>query len=43
MKKIIIAAEKYIKNEKLKIKNKKLALTKEGKLFADGIAGDLFF
>lgn len=43
VKKIITAAEKYIKNEKLRMKNKKLFLTKEGKLFADGIAGDLFF
>lgn len=42
-KKIIAAAEKYIRNEKLKMKNENLVLTHEGKLFADGIAADLFF
>ena len=30
-------------NSKFKIQNQQLILTKEGKLFADGIAADLFF
>ena len=37
------AADKYISTGKLKNLNSKLILTKEGKLFADGIAADLFF
>jgi len=37
------AADKYIGTGKLKTVNSKLILTKEGKLFADGIAADLFF
>ena len=37
------AGNKYIKTGKLKDTNRKLILTKEGKLFADGIAADLFF
>jgi oxygen-independent coproporphyrinogen III oxidase len=37
------AANKYISTGKLKNLNGKLILTKEGKLFADGIAADLFF
>ena len=37
------AADKYIDTGKLKAMNSKLILTKEGKLFADGIAADLFF
>jgi oxygen-independent coproporphyrinogen-3 oxidase len=41
--KIIAGTEKYIASEKLRLKNGKLVLTNEGKLFADGIAGDLFF
>jgi oxygen-independent coproporphyrinogen-3 oxidase len=41
--KIISESEKYISSEKLKMKNEKLVLTSEGKLFADGIAADLFF
>jgi oxygen-independent coproporphyrinogen-3 oxidase len=34
---------KYIDNQKLQTTNYKLALTGEGKLFADGIAAELFF
>ena len=34
---------KYLNNYKLQTTNHKLALTKEGKLFADGLAADLFF
>ena len=37
------ASSKYEETEKLKIENEKIILTKEGKLFADGIAADLFF
>ena len=37
------AAGKYVANDKLNNVNHKLILTKEGKLFADGIAADLFF
>lgn len=40
---VITLSDKYISSKKLKIENDKLVLTKEGKLFADGIAGDLFF
>lgn len=36
-------AGKWIVNKKLKIENGNLILTKQGKLFADGIAADLFF
>ena len=36
-------SKKYIAGNKMIIFNSKLALTKEGKLFADGIAADLFF
>lgn len=36
------AANKYETSGKLKIPNGKLILTREGKLFADGIAADLF-
>lgn len=35
--------QKYIASEKLILHNTNLVLTKEGKLFADGIAGNLFF
>lgn len=35
-------AEKYIYTGKIKLENEKLILTNEGKLFADGIAADLF-
>lgn len=37
------AGSKYIKSGKLRSENGKLILTREGKLFADGIAADLFF
>lgn len=37
------ASRKYESTGKLKIDNTTIVLTKEGKLFADGIAGDLFF
>lgn len=37
------AATKYESTGKLKTTGRKLILTKEGKLFADGIAADLFF
>ena len=36
------ASEKFIASGKLILKENKLLLTKEGKLFADGIAADLF-
>ena len=41
--KIIQAGTKYESTGKLKIENEKIILTAEGKLFADGIAADLFF
>jgi oxygen-independent coproporphyrinogen III oxidase len=41
--KIIAASRKYESTGKLKIENEKILLTREGKLFADGIAADLFF
>jgi oxygen-independent coproporphyrinogen III oxidase len=37
-----IAAKKYIRDGKLQANNEKLLLTRKGKLFADGIAADLF-
>jgi oxygen-independent coproporphyrinogen-3 oxidase len=37
------AATKYLSSGRLKQNDQKLILTKEGKLFADGIAADLFF
>ena len=40
---LIAASEKWIAGGKVFLKNEKLILTKEGKLFADGIAADLFF
>ena len=40
---IKVASSKYENRGKLKEVNRKLILTKEGKLFADGIAADLFF
>jgi oxygen-independent coproporphyrinogen-3 oxidase len=42
-KKILDASIKWQKGNKLEILNSKLVLTTEGKLFADGIAADLFF
>ena len=41
--KLQAASHKYESTGKLKIENRKIILTKEGKLFADGIAADLFF
>lgn len=41
--KIKTASSKYESTGKLKINNNKIILTREGKLFADGIAADLFF
>lgn len=41
-KKIVSACEKYILSKKLIHINSSLVLTNEGKLFADGIAADLF-
>ncbi|MDB5222953.1 MAG: hemW [Chitinophagaceae bacterium] len=38
-----VASDKYLNNHKLQTTNCKLTLTTEGKLFADGIAADLFF
>ena len=38
-----IASAKWGDNSKIKNENDKIILTKEGKLFADGIAADLFF
>ena len=37
------AGKKYVDNHKLQTINCKLTLTNQGKLFADGIAADLFF
>ena len=37
------AAKKYINTGKLILESDRLILTREGKLFADGIAADLFF
>jgi oxygen-independent coproporphyrinogen-3 oxidase len=36
-------SKKFIENQNLLLNNMQLQLTKEGKLFADGIAADLFF
>lgn len=41
--KIQVASSKYESTAKLKIENEYIILTTEGKLFADGIAADLFF
>jgi oxygen-independent coproporphyrinogen III oxidase len=41
--KIILLSEKYLKNNQLVLQQSNLILTDEGKLFADGIAADLFF
>jgi oxygen-independent coproporphyrinogen-3 oxidase len=41
-KQIELGSRKYKSTGKLKIENRKIILTKEGKLFADGIAADLF-
>jgi oxygen-independent coproporphyrinogen III oxidase len=39
---ILLGAEKYVVQGKIVYQNSSLILTKEGKFFADGIAGDLF-
>ncbi len=41
--KIEAGSKKYENTGRLKIQNRRIILTKEGKLFADGIAADLFF
>lgn len=41
--KILVAGRKYEATGKIKINANKIVLTKAGKLFADGIAADLFF
>lgn len=41
--KLVENASKYIRSNKMEMENAKLVLTKEGKLFADGIAVSLFF
>ena len=40
---LLVSCQKFIQSEKIIYKNHSLILTKEGKLFADGIAADLFF
>lgn len=40
---ILAASRKFESTGKLNIENTRIVLTKEGKLFADGIAADLFF
>ena len=40
---LLLSSQKYIESKKLIQINTSLILTKEGKLFADGIAADLFF
>ena len=40
---LVTKSNKYIFSEKLSTNNSSLVLTTEGKLFADGIAADLFF
>ena len=42
MARITTASQKYINTKKLVLQNDFLKLTKDGKFFADGIAGDLF-
>ena len=41
--KLVVGSGKWVVGGKLLIKGSKLILTREGKLFADGIAADLFF
>ncbi len=41
--KLIVQSAKYIGTKKIEVENLKIILTTEGKLFADGIAADLFF
>ena len=40
---LLVSSQKFIQSEKIIQKNNSLVLTKDGKLFADGIAADLFF
>ncbi|MEI8060058.1 MAG: radical SAM family heme chaperone HemW [Ferruginibacter sp.] len=40
---ILVGSKKWELSDKIKNQNQQLILTKEGKLFADGIAADLFF
>ena len=40
---LLNASKKYIQSEKIIQQNNRLILTRQGKLFADGIAADLFF
>ena len=40
---LLNSSKKYIQSEKIIQQNNRLILTKQGKLFADGIAADLFF
>ena len=40
---LLTASDKWAATQKLSIQDQKIILTKEGKLFADGIAADLFF
>ena len=40
---LMISGEQYLRSGKLLLTNSSLILSKEGKLFADGIAADLFF
>ena len=40
---LLAASQVYRKNSKVELKDSRLILTKEGKLFADGIASALFF
>lgn len=40
---ILLSGRKYMDSHKLLLNDDRLVLTKEGKLFADGIAADLFF
>lgn len=41
--KVLAASRRFESTGKLTIENERIVLTKEGKLFADGIAADLFF
>ncbi len=41
--KLLSASRKYESTGKIKIENRQIILTREGKLFADGIAAELFF
>ena len=43
LKALLTKCEKHIQTEKIKTEKDNIVLTREGKLFADGIAADLFF